>query len=218
MKDTALIPLDNQMIALRPGKIEGAFYREYDTSKNAWQNIAFTMSDVSFLRPGQTLSVEAGEAYVVKTGESSWLLANFHQCGQMTGPLIYAKAAAERPTETLKKSEVYKSNYLEITGNLFLASFCMMLFIFLISYFFSWNLSSSSGLIQASLALSVAVISLLCYRDLSLLFSYLKYHFFSPKNDQAALRMLQIVEDTKPKFVPLSDYDFLLLKQSISNV
>jgi hypothetical protein len=216
MKDTSPIALDSQMIAQRPGKIEGAFYREYNVSENAWQNIAFTMSDVSFLRPGQTLSVEAGKAYVVKTGESSWLLANFHQCGQMTGPLIYAEVEAERPTETLKKSEASKRNSIEIPGSLFLATFIITLIGILVFSFFSWDSSPTLGGIHVFPVLFILGMSLSCYRELALLSSYIEYHFFSRKDDQAALRMLQIVEGTKPKIVPLSDFDALLLKQSIS--
>jgi hypothetical protein len=69
------------------------------------------MSDLSLLPSGQTLSVEPGKSsksYIVKTGEDTWLVANFHQAGKMTGPLIYAEIEAESLQETFKKSKAAK--------------------------------------------------------------------------------------------------------------
>jgi hypothetical protein len=216
MKHASPIALDSEMIAPRPGQIKGAFYRGYNTSKNAWQGIAFARSDVFFLQSGQTLSVKAGKAYVVKTGKNTWLLANFHEDGQMTGPLIYAEVKAERPTESLKKSEAFNRKIHEMADAL-VGGILALAFSSLVLFWVSESSYFGSVIAHIVFALIVIVTAISCRQPLKLLPSYVKYLCFSRRGDQAALRMLQKIEGTKPQNVPLSEFDTNFLKQNISN-
>lgn len=214
MKHEPTIQLDSQMITPKPGQIKGAFYRYYNTSQDEWQDITKDMSDLSFLQGGQTLSVEAGKSYVVKNGENTWLLAVFHQNGQMTGPLICAETKAETPIETFRKSQ----NVTKI-GIMTLSAMPAAIIIgALVSLFLFYpEFASNTSLFGRIVAGAIEAVSVYMFCSaFAWAFPFVRLKFFSRDDDSVALRLLHDAEDAEPKSVPLSSVDRQFLKQSIS--
>ena len=205
MKDTSLIALDRQIIAPKCGQIKGAFYRHCNASQDDWHNITKDMSDPYFLQSGEPFSVEAGKAYMVKTGKNTWLLANFHEGGQMTGPLILSEVKAERPVETLEKSQEVNR-----TVGLYLLPIPLVAIVTFLHF------SAPAHGVMISLSFLIMSIFLFCVGVAKLL-PLVRLVYFSRNDDPTALRLLRKIEGIKPKNVPLSEFDTNFLKQSISN-
>jgi hypothetical protein len=214
MKHEASIKLDSQMIAPKPGQIKGAFYRYCDTSQDEWQDITENMSDLFFLQSGQTLSVEAGKSYVVKTRENSWLVAVFQQNGQMTGPLICAETKAETPTETFRKSpDVTQAGVMSLT----VMATAIIIGAIASMFLFCPEFVSKTELIGQIVAGSIeAVLVYMFCSAFVWALPFVRLKIFSRDDDHLALRLLHEASSAEPKSIPLSSVHRRFLNQNIS--
>ena len=102
--NTSGILLDSKDFVPAVGEIEGAYFRDIDTTRVENVELANEMSEVYYLPAGQTMDVKPNNAFMVKTGNTSWMRADFYQPGQMKGPLIYSRVKAQTPMKTLNNS------------------------------------------------------------------------------------------------------------------
>jgi hypothetical protein len=204
MNDLSPIPLDTETFAPKAGKIEGAFFREIDISKNLDEDISEEMSEIRLIPDGEALSVEAGKAFVIKTGETTWLRADFHQRGQMTGPLIYFETKIDKPECILGNSEAQarrmKSSMLSLSA-------LIATFVILFAIFDMW---SDSNFIKVAL---FGVAALACYNAAT----FIQCIVTELRGGFSALQALYKLEGMKPKAVPLSPFDRVFLKQITVN-
>jgi hypothetical protein len=206
------------MIGPSVGKIEGAFFRHFDTLANLSED----MSDICFLPDDESLPVESGKAYAIKTDETTWVRADFHQPGQMTGPLVYSEIQSETPVKTLKES-------LEFASDAAFASLIAFTTTLIAIVFFSCLLvdtdfsSKATNVIVEDYATSmstaflvIGIISTLI--ALPYTFKVIRYwrtRRSSCLKEQEALRLLNKFETTESRDIPLTPSDRLFVKQCI---
>lgn len=80
----------------REGIIEGAVIRTAEMPTNLPE--AFMLPDEG------VMEVEAGTAFLIKSGSGHWLLVQFFRPGRMSGPLVFAAADIETPEKALRNS------------------------------------------------------------------------------------------------------------------
>lgn len=212
MNSISQTKLNKAMITPGLGKIEGAFFRDLDTTESEWQDDLINTIDPCFLPDGQELLVDAGNSYVIKTDGPVWMKAIFHQAGKMTGPLVYFKANHENPVDTAQKSKKLKVNKYDleqirlITSTISLMFLAMMLATLGDDLFPTW--------IKVVLAAIVFIVARLFIGSLAELRKYQRIAKPDYNDNKEALSILEDQEKKRVVSVPFSAADREIVKQS----
>lgn len=208
------IQLSKNMITSGPGEIKGAFFRDLNTRSNDWKKISKEISEVYFLPDEEELSVEDGEAFVIKIDETMWVRADFYGPGQMTGPLVYAKVKSQHPTKTLEHSQDFENEF-EMLLYMFAASFFAAVMSVIV---FLTGLDEEYMTNHAALCIGIVAAA---FFILSYWFGKRAYKYsqrpkkITHRDGQKALDILEEVTETMTMTIPLPPCERELVRQSV---
>lgn len=209
------IEIDKTMFAPMSGKIKNACFREIDVSENGHFDASKDLSEIYFLPAGQTLSIEAGKSFAIKSSDTTWLRANFYEAGQMTGPLIYSKVKHESPAEALKKSEEFKDRFTRAWQYMMIPVMSLIV----LAYGFLTSSHQPGFVMSEASKTNFVLLAILAIGLIFHLSGIILQYYISTRpgcsNDQEALCIFRKLNIQTTKNVSVSSKDLEFIKQTV---